>query len=387
MPLSDEDLARLRSQHWENHPDYRATAVIAPNGIFGGYRLNQRADGSCVFLNEQGLCRIHAELGFEAKPTICRVFPLQLIPHEKQAILTLRRACPSSAVDRGQDLAGHLPLVQEFVQTGRLAAESVSPPQLKRGEVREWRSVRLALGALARLMQDESYPPVRRIVHALQFASLLERARTASMDHAQLAELVGVLEKVCLDEATPFFTDRPRPAAAAGVLFRLLALDYVRLHPGYRPQRRWLERAHLASVAWTMTRGRGKLPQLHPDFPPLTFAQLEEPLGRIDPAVYKPLSRFLETAAASHVYALANRSGWSVIDSLRGLAITLPIGLWLLRWTSAGREPTVDDMVNIVVALDRGQGYAALKGWQHRLRLRMLARLNALEPLVAWYAR
>lgn len=37
--------------------------------------LAQMVDGACVFLDEAGLCRVHAELGAPAKPTICRQFP------------------------------------------------------------------------------------------------------------------------------------------------------------------------------------------------------------------------------------------------------------------------------------------------------------------------
>jgi len=43
-------------------------------------------------------------------------------------------------------------------------------------------------------------------------------------------------------------------------------------------------------------------------------------------------------------------------------------------------------MIQIVVALDRGQGFASLTGQLHRLRLQMLSS-GELERLVVWYAR
>ena len=76
-----------------------------------------------------------------------------------------------------------------------------------------------------------------------------------------------------------------------------------------------------------------------------------------------------------------------MIDSLRGLSVLFPVGLWLLRWVSYGREPQVQDMVNIVVALDRSQGYRSLAGSIHRGRLTMLSASGELERLVAWYAQ
>ena len=93
VPLSADDVERLAVQNWHERPEFKhvATTTAYPGG---GRQLAKRPDGACVFLEEDGLCRIHKELGFEAKPLICRMFPLQLIPHEKQAVLTLRRACP-----------------------------------------------------------------------------------------------------------------------------------------------------------------------------------------------------------------------------------------------------------------------------------------------------
>ena len=44
-------------------------------------------------------------------------------------------------------------------------------------------------------------------------------------------------------------------------------------------------------------------------------------------------------------------------------------------------------MIQIVVALDRGQGYAPLTGQLQRGRLKMLSGNGELERLVVWYAR
>ena len=101
VPLSAEDLARLKAQGWAEHPDFRGTPIVARDSWLGGeYRLAHRDDGSCVFLLPDGLCRIHKELGFDAKPLICRTFPLQIVPREGVAYVTIRRACPSAAADR-----------------------------------------------------------------------------------------------------------------------------------------------------------------------------------------------------------------------------------------------------------------------------------------------
>jgi len=54
----------------------------------------------------------------------------------------------------------------------------------------------------------------------------------------------------------------------------------------------------------------------------------------------------------------------------------------MLRWLAVGRESVPDDMVQIVVALERGLALPALNG-----AVRYLAESGELERLAAWYAR
>lgn len=388
VPLDDADVARLNSQKWDEHPDYRDTPIMVRYwSSKKRYRLAQRLDSSCVFLKADGLCRIHSELGYEAKPTICRVFPLQLVPRNGNTALTIRRACPSSAADDGIPLKQHLPFVQQMVREGRLSTKSIAPPALKPGENRDWKTVGLALETASGLLRDERFPPVRRLVHALQFANLLGKAKTKSMDDNKLAELITTLAQIVPEESKTFFSDRRPPGAYARILFRSMGIEYARLHPQFRALPSWSQRSEMARSLFRLVRGKGKLPKIGPAFPLAQFDDLEHPLGQLAPAIDYPLARLIEASSSSYIYALADRRGWSVVESIRGLVATFPIGLWLLRWASHGRDPTAEDMISIVVALDRGQGYAPLTGPFQRLRLRMLASQSELERLIVWYAR
>jgi hypothetical protein len=67
------------------------------------------------------------------------------------------------------------------------------------------------------------------------------------------------------------------------------------------------------------------------------------------------------------------------------LALLFPIGLWTLRWITAGRSPAPADLPEIITALDRGQGFASLSGPRQRWRVQTLAQLGDLERLVIWY--
>jgi len=386
IPLSPEEVERLKSQKWNEREDLRGTPVMVRQSTQGySHRLAQRPDGSCVFLLPDGLCRIHKELGFEAKPLVCRMFPLQVVPRDNAAYVTVRRACPSAAADKGRPVSEQLDFVRPLARERHLADQPPAAPPLTRSLARGWPAARRLLTALERLLTDQRYPPVRRLVHALTLCRLLERARTRSFSDEKLGELIGVLEEHVAEEIGDAFTNRQPPSRSGAILFRQTAAEFLRLHPRFVVQPSWRERFRLIGAAWKIVRGRGSLPRLHPDLPAATFADLDKPLGLLAPAIYLPLDRLIETSAVSWSYALANRGGWTIVESVRMLALLLPIGLWMLRWIASGRSPDASDMPEIITALDRGQGFASLVGTRQRWRVQTLASLGDLERLAIWY--
>jgi Fe-S-cluster containining protein len=51
------------------------------------------SDGSCLFLDDGGRCRIHAKLGGNAKPLPCRIFPWELVATPSGVRVTVQREC------------------------------------------------------------------------------------------------------------------------------------------------------------------------------------------------------------------------------------------------------------------------------------------------------
>jgi Fe-S-cluster containining protein len=388
--LSEADLQKIREQKWEADPEFQGQKLLVRDARAGsGQRLAQQADGSCVFLTAAGRCRIHEKFGAESKPLVCRVFPLQLVPREKHAVLTLRRACPSAALDEGRELAEHLPEIKRLVAAGELP---IALPDSETTGQPAWQQATRVMAAVARIFGDERFPPVRRVVHALLFAKLLDRSRTSKLDLEKFGELISILEPGVVAEAAPFFAERRPPSSIGGLLFRLTAAEYVRLHPDYGPPAGSFPRIQLFRALARMLRGRGTLPALHPTFPRANFGELNQPLAETNPAllapeIQQPLARYLATSAASYQYALAGRKNWSIVQSIRALAMTYPIAMYLLRWATAGREATRADVAKIIAALDRGQGFSSLAGPRYRLVLGLLDFQNDLERIAVWYAR
>jgi Fe-S-cluster containining protein len=389
VPLDDDDLKRFREQQWEKHPDYIGVKTIVRQGLLTRkYRLAQRADGRCVFLTDEGLCKIHQEFGFESKPLICRMYPLQLVPVSNTAYLTLRRSCPTAAADLGREMKEHRDAARAFVKERPQLAESVRPPAIRHGHRRDWKDTLLVAGGIERLLTDQRFPLVRRLVHGLQFCELLEQCRLKKLDTQKLSELVSVLIESAPQEAAERFRGRVQPGRSASVLFRQITADYLRLHPGYVLRQTRGERFRMAAAAIAFARGTGSIPKLHESYPETTFEQIEAiQLGHMQESLQEPFVRYFETTAVSKQYAMAGRSQWSLIEKYRAVVAAYPVALWMLRYFCGDRSPQVEDVIDMVTTMDRGQGYDPLGGRQHRRRIAQLVQLNELDRLLIWYAR
>lgn len=64
-------------------------------------------DGSCVFLDERQLCRIHDRMGSAAKPLGCRQFPFLIRPTPEGIRVGISLFCTSARENRGRPLASY----------------------------------------------------------------------------------------------------------------------------------------------------------------------------------------------------------------------------------------------------------------------------------------
>src|SRR5262245_28014667 len=116
VTVTDEERRRIEAQGWDKDPDFAGLPLFAREGPPWArrYHLNHRPDGSCVFLRENGRCRIHERFGYETKPLACRLFPFVLVPVADHWRVGLRFACPSAAASKGRPLSGHDPDLERF---------------------------------------------------------------------------------------------------------------------------------------------------------------------------------------------------------------------------------------------------------------------------------
>jgi lysine-N-methylase len=348
--------------------------------------LNQRPDGSCIFLSDDFKCRIHAEFGEPQKPWACRMFPYQISPVGNELRVTMRRTCPSAAGDVGTPLQEQLAFIRELapkaVGDGRFPA-----PAIHGFHLRSWPETRRLTDALEAVLLSDRGPLLRRMTIALRLVDLVAEASPRRIDDDQWRSLAAVLIPQAEVEAGERLKNRTEPSVSAKLIFRQTASEYLRFHPNMGDRPSLKQRWKLLRAAVTIARGKGNLPDIHPSLPSASFEALERPLGPLSAEVLEPLDRYFMATTAAMQYCGSGRRGWSVVDGFRALALAYPVALWALRWLSVGRTPTRADAIQAVVILDRSHYYPLLLGYRHRKRVDVISQLGELERLMIWYSR
>jgi lysine-N-methylase len=382
IQLNPDDLQRLTQQQWDQHPEYCGIQIVRRSAWLGGAQvLAHKADGSCVFLTNSGRCRIHEEFGLDAKPFVCRLFPLQVLTTDREAFATVVRSCPSAAAERGRPLSQHLDFLRRLLGDDSKIVAKHDAPRIVRRARRSWDDFYLVTEALQRLLSDDRVPLVRRLVHCLRFCTLLEQCKWNRVATDSQAELIELLEQLSCSNVGELFENRQPPSKRTSRLFRRLGAHFVRCFPGGRPNRTLSDHWYTFRLSGRLARATTTTPELHPQFRSIELDQLERPLGPLTAEVLQPLSRLFEAHGVSKRYALA-QPGKSLVESARRLTFAFPMALWMLRWVAADREPIAEDMVQIVVAIERGLELPALSR-----AIGYMAESGQLERLIAWYGR
>ena len=102
VQLTERDLQKLHEQGWKERLGQEYVVQFR-----GHSWLKQTDDGACVFLGDNGLCKVHAEFGLEAKPLACQFFPFMLSPNTRDTHVGISFACGSVLASKGAPLQTH----------------------------------------------------------------------------------------------------------------------------------------------------------------------------------------------------------------------------------------------------------------------------------------
>lgn len=379
MQLRDEDVARLDAQDWATEMGER------PYIEFRGTRyLRQRDDGACVFLEDNGYCRIHARHGFTKKPLACQMFPFTLMPATSGAQVGLSYACPSVINNRGDALKTHMDDVRRLAQgiPELKPTRKLQPLMLNEECEAQDDEVRAVINTVDRWMTRVD---LQIDVRLEGFAWLVANLAEANLEKVRGDRFVELLDT--LVQLLPDMLDtQTLPAPTARQQIQLRQVVFAHLEDPKIPQlggwwsvrkRSWQQLRDNRKFG----RGEGMLPVIGNGWPDaIPFNAIEHVTPSDDDEFVKWVDFLLVRYIRSRVHG--GRAwgpgyyGWSVVGGLQAMCVLLAATGWLARAHAAGRgrnEFAQEDVEAALMRTDRAAGRAPWLGRRaERLRLRYL---------------
>ena len=395
IEVTDEERRRIIDQHWERDAEMsgRLPVLVRLSRLPGGrrHRLAHQADGACVFLDENGLCRIHAKFGEQAKPLACRIYPYAFHPAGRQLAVSLRFSCPSVVSNRGRAVSGQADEIKKLARDAVPAGVSGLPaPPITPKEQLGWPDFLRIRNALD--MEIAADEPVHvKLRRALFWIDLIDQATFAKVHGDRLDEFLDLIRRTASAEISADPDPTARPSRGGRLQFRVLTAQYARKDTFADRRFGWKGRWKLLRAYIRFVRGTGTVPPLQDVFREVPFADLERPFGGLPASAEKIFSRYLRVKIQGLHFCGRAYYGVPLVEGFRSLALIYPAVMWLSRWLAAGRGRNVletDDMAEALAIADHHHGYSPAFGQRNfRRRVQILARLGDIEKLCAWYSQ
>ncbi len=404
--LFESDRRRIDQQGWEHQ------LGVAPYVRMGReWVLNKTADEACVFLDANGLCKIHAKYGEAAKPFACRIFPFSVRPVERGWQVSFRFDCPSSTSSLGKPIAQHASWLRELVaglQHRPRSDEDVADlqPRVRATEA----EIDLIFNRFHRWLTASEPPFAQRLIGAARITNTLCAAQFTNVRGGRLGELLDLLFT-----ALPAECSQPpqAPTRRQSGLLRQIAFAHVEhVSHAEATSGRWTKfrkRWQQLRRARRFLKGKGRVPRLRGLGPwalPSSNRAVNSPLadppvdpafeaveavtcGREDDSIAELVLRYLIARLESRACFGEGYYGWPIFSGLAALWLGVPAAGWLGRYRAAcaGRTSvSFEDVACAVGVVDRAATrLPALGAPAERIRVAYLARNDGLARLMARY--
>ena len=102
IAVDDEAFARIQKS--QSYKTKKKAGYIPLTVADDKASVGRKESGGCVFLSDDNLCDIHAELGIENKPLVCQTYPHMLTNTPEGYFVSLSFACPAVLNNAGQPM-------------------------------------------------------------------------------------------------------------------------------------------------------------------------------------------------------------------------------------------------------------------------------------------
>ncbi len=386
VQLRPADLRKLESQAWAEKLGMPVTVDFR-----GVTYLRQRDDGACVFLMDDGLCRIHKEYGFAEKPIACQMFPFVPVPDDRRTRVGLSFACQSVRENKGAELRSHTAEIDRMTRAipeTRIATYTAMLADAMGAKEGELDTLSYAVDAyLAR--GDLTFRD--RFDGLAWVAASLGRAKLADVRATRFRELVSLLfsalpaelEHLPLEAALPKQSRLLRQAVYA-------RLEDVQVNTA-KSRGRWRTVLAQLFASRAFTRGKGRVPAVARGLlNAASFDQIAQvPILSESPDRDAIEDLFVRYARATIVGGRAwgaGYYGWPAVRGFQALVLNIACAAWLARALAAARgheHVLIEDARDALGRIDRHAGRAPWLGSVgERLRLEYFRLDDGLRRIV-----
>jgi lysine-N-methylase len=395
IEITAEERARIEKQNWTEKTGIpQGQPVFQSIGPWWDRRsaLAHQPDGACVFLNEEGLCRIHAKFGEAAKPLACRVYPYAFHPAGKQVAVSLRFSCPSVVANLGRPLKDNkseLNKIAAFVVPDY--AGELGPPRINAREKVDWADFRQFIAALDRTLSAPDFAMNAKLCQALSWLKLVETARFEKVQGARLKEFLELIILATQAETVASLTEEcPPPVSKSGRLhFRMLVAQYARKDTATEVKAGWKGRIRLLKAALRFAKGKGNVPSLQSAFREVPFEAIENMPRQLPAGAEEIFTRYFRVKVQGLHFCGRAYYDFPLVAGFQSLALMYPVVIWLARWLAVGAgrgQITLEEISQALAIADHHHGYSpALGNRTARGRIRQLGQLDDISKHCRWY--
>lgn len=394
IAITDDERNRIVKQNWtaaDGIPEGVEVVEKNSGSKTRPWRLAHQPDGSCVFLQEDGLCRIHAKFGEPAKPMACRIYPYAFHPLGNKITVGLRYSCPSVVSNLGKPVAQQMSDLKTY-------AKAVVPddyrqtlaPDIKPGESLEWPDIIRVVNILDESFDDEDLPFTLQMLRTISFVDLLSQSTFEKIRGARLQEFLELIQEASAMELEKLPPEKSAPSRMGRTLFRLMISVYGRketLQELDSPfKSRLLSLSSTTRFAW----GGGKTPHLHELLPAVPFKQVEQFDASLPEGFDALFRRYIRMKLQGMHFCGAAYYFYPLTTGFYSLALMVPVTMWLARWVALGQgheRVTQDDLELAMTIADHHHGYSPVLGLSpFRKRVEHLHSFGDIPRLILQYA-
>ncbi|MCA9035033.1 MAG: YkgJ family cysteine cluster protein [Planctomycetaceae bacterium] len=403
IEITEDEKKRIDRQGWTSEDGIPAGVSVTQSVGKGRYRLTHQADGACIFLDSDGLCRIHAKFGEPAKPLACRVYPFAFHPAGNQLAVGLRFSCPSVVQNLGQRVVDQTRDLQHLASQVVPDGHRMPPPPAIHGDqCVEWPDFHRFIVAFDESLTDDAVDFATQLMRVLSWLELVEQSQFETIRGPKLQDFLNLVTKAAA-RAQPD-SDLPvlQPSRTGRTMFRQIVAQLLRHDTEATVKAGVGERFRQLMNGIRFTTGIGSIPPL-PD--PVSarevfgthngsirpgFAAAEPGMKGRTPEIDRLMSRYFRVKIQALHFCGAANFGLSLVEGFRSLALMYPATLWVarIRALSHGRDViSPEDAQAALTTVDHNYTYSPVFGMSASIRrLRILGQLQQVTRLCGWYS-